>query len=725
MSTNYGVTATGFEAKQIQTIISEINAALQTTFGPNINLGPESVLGQIVGIFAEREALLWQLNEAVYDSQYPNGAEGTSVDNILALNNLQRLAATPTVTNPLALVQTDLVSLYGLILFGTAGTIIPAGSIIQNTASPPLSFTLDNAVTIEAAVNAVQSIFFSNTPNMGAFSMTVTDPFGTQMTTPSIPYTALANETLLNISTTPTSGSHFALVLTQGGVALTTANISTPGAYPSAATIQSAITALSGYSGVTVSGSAGSYTITWGSITNPVTTITNNTTLATITTVDSVQSSMNNLNDVDNMNNPYPFSDVQVTGSYSAGFQVSFGAGTPLAGSLTSGNQPIPIMLENTNSLQNGSTVTNINIVNSTVGMAAQGIGTATCTVDGPNFVAANTLTVIGSPVSGWTSVTNQLDCISGTNTEDDTQALQRRNELLASAANGPLQAIVEKVKTVEGVTAAIGFQNLTDAALQVITWTSIPSTGNYQITINGQTTASLAYNASASAIQTAIQALSGYGNALVTGDYQFGFTIDFNGSYGGQAQPLSSISFNTTGVSASVAFGRPPHSFEIVVQGGDDATIAETIYGAMPAGILSYGSTTIQIEDAFNNPINISFSRPTEVTLYVTISMTTDIYNTPGNPGSGKNPNSVFNPGSVATIQQDLIAIANAVAIGGLIIGFGSNGLIGAFNSVPGIVSYTMNFGLSPSPGSNANIQLQSEQVALLEQFNVQVSYD
>jgi hypothetical protein len=77
-----------------------------------------------------------------------------------------------------------------------------------------------------------------------------------------------------------------------------------------------------------------------------------------------------------------------------------------------------------------------------------------------------------------------------------------------------------------------------------------------------------------------------------------------------------------------------------------------------------------------------------------------------------------------VATIQQDLITIANGVAIGGLIIGFGTDGLIGAFNAVPGIVSYTLYFGLSPSPVTNTNIQLLPEQAVLAEQFNIQVSY-
>jgi hypothetical protein len=87
-------------------------------------------------------------------------------------------------------------------------------------------------------------------------------------------------------------------------------------------------------------------------------------------------------------------------------------------------------------------------------------------------------------------------------------------------------------------------------------------------------------------------------------------------------------------------------------------------------------------------------------------------------------NPASKFNSLSIGTIQQDIVTIGSLVAIGGLIIGFGTNGLIGAFNNIPGIVSYTLYFGITPSPTMNANIQMQSEQQPLFETFNTVVSY-
>ncbi len=339
----FGLTVNGFVPMQQQDVIDDLETAFQAQFGANINLGPESLFGQEIGILSERLALLWQLGEAVYSSQYPNGAEGTSVDNVLALINLKRLKARATVTAPDPLLQTSGVTLYGLLLFGTPGTVVPVGSIIQTTASPPLSFTLDADVTIAASKNAVQSVFFGNTPNAGAFQLSLLDPAGHTLTFPSWSYTVLANQTLLSFAGLPAGASHFGLTLTAAGAGLTTANISTAGAYPTSGAIQTAIQALTGYSGVTVSGSAGSYTITWGSIANPVVTVANNTTTQTITPTDSVQSGVNNALDSTAAN--YPYTDAVVSGSFSTGFVFTFGSGTVVGSNPVSSAQPQATMM--------------------------------------------------------------------------------------------------------------------------------------------------------------------------------------------------------------------------------------------------------------------------------------------------------------------------------------------------------------------------------------------
>ena len=734
--TQYGITSVGFIPKPQQEIIAEINASLQSVFGNNINLGPESVFGQIVGIFSEREALIWLLGEAIYASQYPSGAEGTSVDNILELNNLLRLPASPTVTEPVPLTNPNGTVFYGLPLYGTPGTLVPAGSIIQTNFSPVLNFTLNADVTINAAVNAIQTVFFSQASTSGSWSLFLTDILGnTNSTVGNLDFSALAVSSGYSFATTPIGGA-YEIVLTQAGVALTTTSLAYNAPATGGGSVQAAINALSGYGGVSVTGSyTTGFEINWGTgIANPIVTFTANTTSVVLTAVDSVQAAVNNI--LDSSASNYPFTDVQVTTSSNA-FILNFGAGTPVGANPSTSAVQIPKIAQNTNTLMNGIIVTNIQTVNTTLGNPALGIGNATCTVTGPNFVPANSLTVIGSPLAGWASVNNQLDCITGTNVEDDTQALIRRSELLAANANGPLQSIVDKVRQVSGVTAVKGFQNVWGAALQVITWASIPSSGNYTLTINGFTTGSLAFNASAGAIQTALQLIPFFATALVSGNYQYGFTIDFNGSNGGQAITLGSVTSNTTGVVATQTYGRAPNSYEIVVIAPPSSylNIAKAIYGSAPAGIGSYfnpidsvpnvsGGQTVELFDSEGTPVFINFTIAQQVEMFVDITLLTDTYNVPGDSSSGVNPNALFNPDSIGTIQQDIVNIGNATPIGGLIIGFGTDGLIGAFNSVEGIIFYTLAFGNTSTPSTNTNFQLLSEQAPLFETFNVIISY-
>jgi uncharacterized phage protein gp47/JayE len=45
-------------------------------------------------------------------------------------------------------------------------------------------------------------------------------------------------------------------------------------------------------------------------------------------------------------------------------------------------------------------------------------------------------------------------------------------------------------------------------------------------------------------------------------------------------------------------SFGRPPHSVQVVVEGGDDSLVAEQIYNTIPVGIETHGSISVAIAD-------------------------------------------------------------------------------------------------------------------------------
>lgn len=67
---------------------------------------------------------------------------------------------------------------------------------------------------------------------------------------------------------------------------------------------------------------------------------------------------------------------------------------------------------------------------------------------------------------------------------------------------------------------------------------------------------------------------------------------------------------------------GLPAHSISAIVDGGDATTIAQTIRGKKGQGVATYGKTPIVVPDNYGNPHTISFSRPVNVPIYVSITM-------------------------------------------------------------------------------------------------------
>lgn len=225
-----GLTSTGFTRKILSEIKKEIEDTLRSTLGAGINVTPPSVIGTLIGAIAEREDLLWQEMENVYNSQYPGTAVGTSLDNVVALTGISRLAATKSVQ-------------YNLHLFGTAGTVVPAGTIVSVSGNPQARFITDNSATLVAGVDEVQTLSFSATPDGGSFKLKYEEE-----------ETGLINQTA------------------------------------TASTVQTALNALNKLSGVIVTGSFGSgFTITFagndGKIDHPILEVTSNTLLIGITAV--------------------------------------------------------------------------------------------------------------------------------------------------------------------------------------------------------------------------------------------------------------------------------------------------------------------------------------------------------------------------------------------------------------------------------------------------------
>jgi len=134
----YGLTTEGFLLKTLDIIRDEMGAALQQAFGPSIRLDDQSILGQLVGIVAERLAVLWELAEVVNASSDPDAATGAALEQICLLTGTLRPPAT--------------YSAVDLVLTGVPTTNVPAGQKVR-TVSTQVEFQTNTDAVI-ATVDA-------------------------------------------------------------------------------------------------------------------------------------------------------------------------------------------------------------------------------------------------------------------------------------------------------------------------------------------------------------------------------------------------------------------------------------------------------------------------------------------------------------------------------------------------------------------------------------------
>lgn len=85
-----------------------------------------------------------------------------------------------------------------------------------------------------------------------------------------------------------------------------------------------------------------------------------------------------------------------------------------------------------------------------------------------------------------------------------------------------------------------------------------------------------------------------------------------------------TAIIFNNTD-SVPDSDGRPPHSFEAVVYGGEDSAIVKAILEAKPGGIRAYGEKQFNVTDEGGNEHVIGFSRAAEQPIYARVTVYRD----------------------------------------------------------------------------------------------------
>lgn len=161
------LTATGFDRSRLDERLATLQAAMRGIFGDEIDLDPDTIDGQTLGIYAESISNLDQLAEDVYHSFNPNSATGAALSRLVQLNGVRRIGGTYSTVDVLCV--------------GQQGTVIPAGSAISSTATKAqfktvATATIDGtgqvivsckAVDMGAKIGPVNTVTKINTPIYG------------------------------------------------------------------------------------------------------------------------------------------------------------------------------------------------------------------------------------------------------------------------------------------------------------------------------------------------------------------------------------------------------------------------------------------------------------------------------------------------------------------------------------------------------------------------------
>jgi len=157
---------------------------------------------------------------------------------------------------------------------------------------------------------------------------------------------------------------------------------------------------------------------------------------------------------------------------------------------------------------------------------------------------------------------------------------------------------------------------------------------------------------------------------------------------------------------------GLPPHSVRVIVRGGDDQEIGEAIFLKKTIGAETDGTTTVQVNDIQGLPNDISFQRPTETPIYVTVNLTTF---------------ADFPADGADQIKQAIIDYAEGNLVQGREFSMGDDiihsELYTPINSIQGHTVDSLFIGTSPSPAGTADIAIAFDEVGVFETANIVVN--
>lgn len=176
----------------------------------------------------------------------------------------------------------------------------------------------------------------------------------------------------------------------------------------------------------------------------------------------------------------------------------------------------------------------------------------------------------------------------------------------------------------------------------------------------------------------------------------------------------------NVTGVTACMTYenntdevdsdGRPPHSVEVVVDGGEDAAIAQEIWRLKAGGIDTYGSESALASDVKGMLHTIHFNRLDRIKIWLKVTVS-------------KNPDRDLAPSAASNIAKALLAKGQTQTMGEDVVL--QRYFAAVFQAAPGVgyISLTATSGDTAGTYRTDNIDISLRQIAVFDAARIEVN--
>ncbi|WP_279018578.1 baseplate J/gp47 family protein [Megasphaera elsdenii] len=155
---------------------------------------------------------------------------------------------------------------------------------------------------------------------------------------------------------------------------------------------------------------------------------------------------------------------------------------------------------------------------------------------------------------------------------------------------------------------------------------------------------------------------------------------------------------------------GRPPHSIEAIVEGGENDDIAKVIWKTKAGGINTYGTEHGTTMDANGTEQTLYFNRPSPVKIWLKVVIS-------------ENPDETLAPAAVQQIAEALLAKGQEQAVGEDVILQRYFSTIFKAASGVGYISLTAATGDTAGTYSTSNISITPRQIAVFDAARIEVT--